>query len=131
MAELATYTGVTPITKKLTNATIGRGIRVALNSSGLVSAAGIDAPGHYVTLQSGAANEHIPVVPLGTPAKVPAVASEAVAVGDKAYSAADGKFSKTPTDAVEIGVWTQAASADGVLGEVQLSCAATYIVDNS
>lgn len=131
MAELATYTGVTPISKKLTNSAIGRGLRVVLNSSGVVALAGIGVPGHYVTLQSGAADEVVPVVPLGTPAKIPAVASEAVAVGDKAYSAANGKFSKTSTDAVEVGVWTLAASADGVLGEVQLYGAAVYTIEDN
>jgi hypothetical protein len=53
--------------------------------------------------------------------KVPAVASEAVAVGDPAYTAAAGKFSKTSSSATLVGKWVLAASGDGVLGEVELS----------
>lgn len=120
MADIATYTGVTPIAKTLTNAACARGLRVALDSSGTISAAAIGVRGDYVTMQDGVANQVIEVTPAGTPAKVPAVASEAVAVGDTAYSAAAGKFSKTSTSAVLMGKWVMAASGDGVLGEVQL-----------
>ena len=41
-------------------------------------------------------------------------------IGDSAYSAASGKFSKTSTNAVLCGKWVLAASGDGVLGEVEL-----------
>jgi hypothetical protein len=120
MAELATYIGVTPVSVALTAAAIGRGVRVTRNSSGLCAATAIGTRGDYVTLREGVASEVIPAVSAGSPAKVPALASEAVAVGDLAYSAANGKFSKTSTDAVLMGRWTLAASGDGVLGEVQL-----------
>lgn len=128
MAELATYTGVTPISKKLTAVAAARGVRLVLDSSGTVSVAGSTVRGDYVSMQDGAASEVIIVTPLGTPAKVPALASEATVVGDIAYSAASGKFSKTATSAVAVGKWTLAASGDGVLGEVQLFNAAPTTV---
>lgn len=120
MAEIATYLGVTPITGTLTAAAVARGLRVTRNSSNLFAVQDISARGDAVTLRDGVASEAIPICPSGTPAKVPAVASEAVAIGDLAYSAAGGKFSKTSTNAVLMGRWTLAASGDGVLGEVQL-----------
>lgn len=120
MAELATYLGITPKTITLTNVAVARGLRVTRNSSGLCAVEGITARGDYVTLADGVASEAISACPAGTPAKVAAVASEATVVGDLAYSAASGKFSKTSTNAVLMGRWTLAASADGVLGEVEL-----------
>lgn len=120
MAELATYLGVTPVTITLTAVAAARGVRVTRNSSGLCAVTGIGTRGDYVTLRDGVASEAISAVPSGTPAKVPALASEAAAVGDLAYSAASGKFSVTSTNAVLMGRWTLAASGDGVLGEVEL-----------
>jgi len=120
MADIATHIGVTPVSITLTAAACGRGLRVTRNSSGLCAVTAATSRGDYVTLRDGVASEVVPAVPPGTPAKVPAVASEAVAVGDLAYSAASGKFSKTATDAVLMGRWTMAASGDGVLGEVEL-----------
>jgi hypothetical protein len=120
MADLATHTGVIPVSITLTAASASRGIRVTRNSSGLCAATAIGTRGDYVILRDGVASETIPAVPSGTPAKVPALASEAAAVGDLAYSAASGKFSVTSTNAVLMGRWTQAASGDGVLGEVEL-----------
>lgn len=124
MADLATYNSVSPVTIKVGAAAVARGVRVLLGSDGTVSAASAAARGQYVTLREGAIGEAIPGVAAGTPAKVPALASEAVDVGDPAYSAANGKFSQTATDAVYMGVWTMAASGDGVLGEVQLASVA-------
>jgi hypothetical protein len=118
--SLATHLGVTPVTVTLTAVAVARGLRVTRNSSGLCAVQDASARGDYVTLRDGVASEAIPAAASGTPAKVPAVASEAVAVGDLAYSAAGGKFSKTSASAVLMGRWTQAASGDGVLGEVQL-----------
>ncbi len=121
MADMTTYTGVTPITKKLTAVAVGRALRVVLDSSGTVAVAGIAVRGDYITLQDGVASAHVQVVPIGTPAKVPQVASEIVAVNDPAYSAASGKASKTAGGgAVIIGKWVQAAGADEI-GEVQLA----------
>lgn len=120
MAELATYLGVSPQSITLTNVAAARGVRVTRNSSGLCAVADATTRGDYVTLRDGVASETISASPAGTPAKVPALASEAVAVGDLAYAAASGKFSKTSTNAALMGRWTLAASGDGVLGEVQL-----------
>lgn len=120
MAELATYIGVTPVSTPLSAVAVARGVRVTRASTGLFAVADATIRGDRVTLRSGDASEVIPAVPAGTPAKVPALASEAVAVGDLAYSAAAGKFSKTSTNAVLMGRWTLAATGDGVLGEVEL-----------
>lgn len=120
MADMATYIGVTPVTAKLSAVAVARGVRLTLASTGLCAVSASTERGEYVTLREGAASEVIPVAVSGTPAKVPALASEAVAIGDAAYSAANGKFSKTATSAVLMGKWTMAASGDGVLGEVQL-----------
>lgn len=120
MAELATYLGVLPKTISLTNAACARGVRVTRNSSGLCAVADATTRGDYVTLRDGAALEVIDAVPAGTPAKVPALASEAATVGALAYAAAAGKFSVTSTNAALMGRWTLAASGDGVLGEVEL-----------
>lgn len=120
MAELATYIGVTPVTITLTAVAAARGVRVTRASTSLCAVQDISARGDYVTLRDGVASEAIPAVAAGSPAKVPALASEACAVGDLAYSAAAGKFSKTSTNAIVMGRWTLAASGDGVLGEVQL-----------
>lgn len=125
MADFATYLGVTPVSKTLTAVAAARGIRVTLDASGTVAKSVIGVRGDYVTLRDGVASEVIDCVAAGTPAKVPALASEAVAIGDAAYSAADGKFSKTSGGgAILMGKWTMAASGDGVLGEVQLQTVA-------
>lgn len=124
MADLATYLGVSPQTVTLTAASAARGVRVIRNSSGLCAVADATARGDYVLLRDGAASEAIDAVPAGTPAKVPALASEASTVGALAYAAAAGKFSVTSTNAALMGRWTLAASADGVLGEVMLTSVA-------
>jgi len=120
MAELATYMGEVPKTITPTNVALARGVRVTRNSSGLCAVTSAATRGDYVTLREAAASEPVAAVPAGTPCKVPALASEAAAVGDLAYSAASGKFSITSTNAVVMGRWTLAASGDGVLGEVEL-----------
>lgn len=121
MAEMATYVGVTPRTVIATNVAIGRGLRVVKDSSGTVAVAGIGVRGDYVTIADIEASKPGMACSMADGAKVPAVASEACAVGDDAYSAASGKFSKTSTNAVYCGRWSLAASADGVLGEVELA----------
>lgn len=120
MAEIATYRGIEPVTVIATAVAIARGIRVAKDSTGAVAAAGIGVRGDYVTLEA------IPASGIGAAAllqqgSVPMVASEAVAIGDDAFSAADGKASTTSGGgAVIVGKWVQAASGDGVLGVVEL-----------
>lgn len=120
MAELATYIGITSISVPLTAAAAVRGVRVVGNSSGLYAVADATIRGDYVLLRDGVASEVVPGAGAGTPAEVPALASEAATVGALAYSAAAGKFSVTSTNAVVMGRWTLAASGDGVLGQVQL-----------
>jgi hypothetical protein len=121
MAEPATYLNVTPISRKNTAVAIGRGLRCLIDANGLISVAGILVKGDVVTAQDfAAAGEYGLVFPVSSPGAVPAVASEAVAVGDDAYSAANGQFSKTSTGAVYVGRWVQAASGAGVLGAVLL-----------
>lgn len=127
MALLASYVGVEPRTiLNSTAAELARGIRVALASTGLCAAADNTVAGDFVTGQiipisvSGATPKAGLAFSLKGGGKVPMVASEAVAVGDPAYAAAAGKASKTSTNAILLGKWSMAASADGVLGEVEL-----------
>jgi hypothetical protein len=120
----ASYIGIEPRTQIATAADQARGIRVTLNSSGLTAASAIGVRGDYVTLTAITASTAGAVASMSGGGKVPALASEAVAVGDAAYSAANGKFSKTSTNAVLVGKWTMAASGDGVLGEVELQTVA-------
>jgi len=119
MAEMATYRAVAPVTITA-NAALVRGIRVSLTSAGVCDAGDATVLGEYVTLQAIEAAKVGAAVNMHGGGKVPALASEAVAVGDPAYSAAAGKFSKTSTNATLLGKWTLAASGDGVLGEVEL-----------
>lgn len=121
MADFATYIGVTPVSVKLSAAAVARGVRLTLASTGLCAVSALAERGEFVSLREGAASEVIPGVASGTPAKVPAMASEAAAIGDLAYSAANGQFSKTAGGgALLMGKWTMAASGANVLGEVQL-----------
>lgn len=124
MALQATYIGVEPRTITATNVAQSRGIRVTRDSSGTTAATGATTRGDYVTAQDIAASASGQAFSLSGGGKVPALASEAVAIGDLAYAAASGKFSKTSTNAALVGRWTMAASGDGVLGEVELFSAA-------
>lgn len=118
MAELAAYTNAPLFTTTATAVAQARGVRVALNSSGLTAVADATVRGDFCTSQAIAASGVGAAFSLQAGQIIPALASEAVAVGDSAYSAASGKFSKTSTNAVLIGKWVLAASGDGVLGEV-------------
>lgn len=119
MATLATYVGVTPRTVILGNAAVGRGKRVTQDSNGVFLASAIGVRGDFVLLNDGGANEATPGASMQDGGKVPAFATEAVAVDDPAYSAASGGFSKTSTNAVLVGKWTTATDAN-TLGEVEL-----------
>jgi hypothetical protein len=90
-----------------------------MNSSGLCAVTSATTRGDYVLAQDGAASGVIAAYDAQS-GIVPALASEAAAVGDLAYAAASGKFSVTSTDAALMGRWVQAASGDGVLGAVKL-----------
>jgi hypothetical protein len=120
MAEMATYIGIEPRTINAAGAALARGLRVALNSSGTYDLAGIGVSGEFVTLHDIEANKPGAAASVGGGGKVPAVSSEACAVGDIAYSAASGQFSKTASGAVVMGKWTLATTGAGVLGEVEL-----------
>lgn len=120
MAEMTSYVGIVPRTVIPSAVALVRGVRVARASTGLVAVSDATVRGDYVTITSCAASEPVQVCSMQDGSKVPALASEAAAIGDPAYSAASGKFSKTSTNAVLCGKWTLAASGDGVLGEVEL-----------
>ena len=119
MAELASYIGVTPRTLQ-GNGAINRGLRVIVNSSGTVDVAGATVRGDFVLLADIEALLPGVGVSLAGGGKVPARASEAVNVGDLAYAAANGFFSKTSTNAAALGRWVLAASGNNILGEVEL-----------
>ena len=119
MAEMATYIGVEPRTG-IANAAIARGLRVTMNANGTLDIADNTVKGDYVSLQDIEAGKPGVVVSIYGGGKVPAVASEATFVGDLAYTATPGRFSKTTASNVLLGRWIAAASGAGVLGEVEL-----------
>src|SRR5262245_5718939 len=120
MAEIATYIGVEPRTVQNGGSAIARGLRCTLQSTGLVAVQDNTARGDFVTAHDIAAHEAGEAFSMQGGGKVPAVASEATLVGDPAYTATAGRFSKTTTSNVLVGRWTQPASGAGVLGEVEL-----------
>lgn len=121
MADIATYIGATPVSIQLGAAAVGRGLRVVGDSANLYTVAGIGVRGDYITMQDGVAGQFVEACPLGTPAKVPVVASEALVVGNVAYSAALGKTSNSAGGgAVVIGKVKLATTGADVLGEVLL-----------
>jgi hypothetical protein len=123
MAELATDIGLVPMTVLTTNVAVTRGKRVTIDSSGNASVSAIGVRGDYVTSNDIAASDYGNATPMQAGAKVSAYASETVAVGDAAYSAASGQFSKTSTNAVLVGKWVQAAAVN-TLGVVLIETVA-------
>lgn len=121
MALQATYDGVTPRTQIPTAVALALGVRVAVDSNNNIAVAAASIRGEFTTLQSCEASVPCQVASMQAGGRVPALASESVVVGDPAYSAASGKYSKTSTNAVLVGKWVEAASADGVLGAVELN----------
>ena len=119
MAEMATNVGTQPRTG-IANAALVRGLRCTRNASGTLDVQDATARGDYVTGQDLEAGKPGTVYSMGGGGKVAALASEAANVGDLAYTAAAGKFSKTSTNAVLCGRWALAASGNNVLGEVEL-----------
>lgn len=120
MADMTSDLAIQPITIKATSVAQARGVRVTLASTNDTAVADATTRGDFVTLQAIAASDYGAAASASGGGKVPALASEAVAIGDLAYAAAAGKFSKTSTNAAYLGRWTQAASGDGVLGQVLL-----------
>ncbi len=123
MAELITTQNAIPVTAKASSGvSFTRGLRGALASDGTYALAGIGVSGTiFADTPTDSAGGYFLGAAINGSVTVPAVASEAVAVGDAAYSAASGKCSKTSTNAVLLGVWKQAASADGVVGIIELA----------
>lgn len=121
MATTNTATTNIKIQKTVTATAVAivRGSRLLLNTNGLVSVAGLTIAGDYIALQDIAASGTGLAAPIGSGGSVPVLASENCTVGAAAYSAASGKTSKTSTNAVLIGKWLQAPSAD-TLGVVEL-----------
>lgn len=120
MADMTTYVGIEPRSVKITGTAVSRGYRLTRGSNGLLAVADASLRGEYVALVDIAASESGQAASLSGGGKVPALSVEAAAVGDAAYSAAGGKFSKTATGNVVLGRWTQAANVANVLGEVEL-----------
>lgn len=120
MADMTSYVGIEPRMVKITGTAVNRGIRLTRGSNGLMAVAAANIRGEYVTLVDIAAAEAGSAASTSGGGKVPALAVEACAVGDAAYSAANGLFSKTATANTVMGRWTQAANAANVLGEVEL-----------
>ncbi len=118
MAEMATNIGVIPRTIQA-NVAIARGLRAILNASGTFDLAGATVRGDMVAAHDIAAAAAGAGYSLGGGGKVAAVAATTVAVGDLAYSAANGQFTNVSTNAVYLGKWALAA-AQNALGEVEL-----------
>lgn len=118
MAELAASSGNSLFTATATAVAIARGARVALNSSGLVAAAGNTVRGEYVAAGAVAASGTAAFFQIQNGGIIPCIADGAIAVGDTVYSGASGKVSLTSTSAVIIGKANTAASGDGILFEV-------------
>jgi len=123
MADLATHIGIVPMTVLASTSAISRGYRVTLASDSTVSVSAIGVRGDFVVTNDIAASSYGAACPMQAGAKVDAFASEAVSVGDAAYSAASGAFSKTSTNAILVGKWVQAASAN-TLGTVLIETVA-------
>ncbi|MFA7301876.1 MAG: hypothetical protein WC069_06220 [Candidatus Shapirobacteria bacterium] len=120
MATQATYIGVTPRTIIADSTAIARGIRVT-RAAGVCAAAAVSVRGDFVTATSIEASKPGEAFSLQSAGKVPMLASEITAVDDPAYSAADGKTSKTSGGgAIYLGKWTTVTAADA-LGEVELA----------
>ena len=120
MSELATTIGDFAVSFTATSGvTPGRGYRLLIASDGTYGLAGINDVGQgfnqYTVSAAGGSGTYKPT---NAPGSQVAVASEAIAVGDRCYTVAGGKVSKTATSAIFIGNAKQAATGDGVLFEL-------------
>lgn len=120
MAEIMTVIGDFSITVTATAAvTPSRGARLKIASDGTYGLAPIGEIGQgFAVATFASAGGRGTMFPVNKQGTVVAIASEAIAVGDDVYSAADGKCSTTATNAVFIGRAKSAASGDGVLFEL-------------
>jgi len=122
MAELITTINAVPVTAKAgAGVSFTRGLRGVLDSSGTYTLAGVGEHGQLVAdTPTEAAAGYFLGCALAGGTTIPAVTSESVVIGEVAYTAASGKFSKTSTSAVRVGMWVQGATADGALGIIFL-----------
>jgi hypothetical protein len=119
MSEMATYVGIEPRTI-IANAALSRGVRCTINSSGTYDVQDASAVGDMVTLGSIEAGKPGPAAAMAGGGKVPALcANVTIAVGDPAYTAANGLFTNVSTNATFVGHFTQPGS-NAVLSEVEL-----------
>lgn len=97
-------------------ATLGAYIRVKLNTSGQVVAAGVTDKGIGYLTERGATSGSNCTVRLNNAPSQNAVVSEAVEVGDVLWAAANGKVADTDAGSgVIVGIALTAGSADGDL----------------
>jgi hypothetical protein len=97
------------------NAATDVGIRVSVNSSGKATIAGITVTGIGITTDGAAADGYVGVRLWSAPTHV-GQCSEAIAVGDTVYTAANGRFSKTSGGgALQMGIALTATSNAGEL----------------
>lgn len=119
MAELATSLHPVHITcKAKANVSFTRGLRGTIQSDNTYDLSAATERGQ-VTCETPteSAGGYFLGNNINGSAAIPAVASEAVAPGDVAYSAASGKTSKTSTNAVRVGMW-RTTTAQDALGEI-------------
>lgn len=123
MAELAGTTNAKFFTVIPTAVALVRGVRVVMDASGLVAVAAASVRGDFVTDAAAAASEPVAAASMQEGAIIAGLTSEAVDLGDPAYSAASGKFSKTSASAVLVGKYVQAA-ASGTLARILIQTVA-------
>lgn len=113
MSTTSTITD-TGITTMQLNASTGAGIRVKRNSSNKAVIAAIGETGSGITIDGGAADARVAVRMHTAPGQHCGQCSEAIAVGDLVYTAANGQISKTSGGgAVLLGTATTATSNAG------------------
>lgn len=119
MAIINTYIGVTPRTIIADTSDLVRGVRVT-RAAGVCALAAIGVRGDFVTATSIEGGKPGEAFSLQSAGNVPMLTSEAIAVDDTVYSAANGLVSKTSGGgAVIIGKCT-VAGASGALANVEL-----------
>jgi hypothetical protein len=127
MAELASYNGIIPRTVICGSTAIPRGARCTLQSTGVVNiTADQTTRGDYVVIDDNGlvANTAGAIASMSGGGSVPALFDAAIAVGALVYAASSanpGYFSgSSASSALVVGRCTLAASAAGVLGQVEL-----------
>lgn len=125
MAELAASTNAPLFTVKNSTVAIVRGARLTFDSTGVVIAAASTVRGDFVAATAIAAStstldQYGAAFSLQAGSIVPALASEAIVVGDAIYTDTSGKWSKTSASHVLCGKAVTAASGDNILFEVLL-----------